>query len=252
MCDTHPWRNGHCMAPTGLPQSLQQVLPSPPPPPPPRGAAIDVKPRSDISRFGCLQATGLTHIGFGTFKKENQDDFFLEANDFGDKPGRSLFAVFDGHGTNGMHVAKACKTYSPNAIAKILAAAEDVCIQSFPKYVPLPSPFMPIQTMGSNVERICLTQRFARDEMLAIIRMLVTACVIAWQPSLPPPPPPPPPPPLLFPNARLMRNFRLNIPCELTAAFAHIQLSCKGCQSRLSLSFLPDVSVRPCLSCWKA
>ena len=50
----------------------------------------------------------------------------MEANFFGGKPGRSLFAVFDGHGTNGMHVAKACKTYSPNAIAQSLAAAENV------------------------------------------------------------------------------------------------------------------------------
>ena len=66
----------------------------------------------------------------------------MEPNWFGGKPGRSLFAVFDGHGTNGMHVAKACKTYSPNAIAKSLAAAEDVC---FP-----PPPLLPkLMTSGS-------------------------------------------------------------------------------------------------------
>ncbi|KAK9838413.1 hypothetical protein WJX84_007510 [Apatococcus fuscideae] len=89
------------------------------------GQLLGLSPEQlDATPVACV-ASGLTNIGFGTFKKENQDDFFMEANFFGGKPGRSLFAVFDGHGTNGMHVAKACKTYSPNAIAQSLAAAEN-------------------------------------------------------------------------------------------------------------------------------
>lgn len=52
-----------------------------------------------------LQAAGLKHIGFGPFKRENQDEFFIQVGDFGGMPGANLFCVFDGHGSNGKDAA---------------------------------------------------------------------------------------------------------------------------------------------------
>ncbi|KAI8476402.1 MAG: phosphatase 2C-like domain-containing protein [Monoraphidium minutum] len=51
------------------------------------------------------RAAGLKHIGFGPFKRENQDEFFIQVGHYGDQPGANLFCVFDGHGSHGKDAA---------------------------------------------------------------------------------------------------------------------------------------------------
>jgi hypothetical protein len=51
------------------------------------------------------RAAGLKHIGFGPFKRENQDEFFIQVGDFGGGVNSNLFCVFDGHGTHGKDAA---------------------------------------------------------------------------------------------------------------------------------------------------
>lgn len=63
-----------------------------------------------------LQAAGLKHIGFGPFKRENQDEFFIQVGDFGGVSGGNLFCVFDGHGTHGKDAA----LYSRQLLPRLL------------------------------------------------------------------------------------------------------------------------------------
>lgn len=63
-----------------------------------------------------MQAAGLKHIGFGPFKRENQDEFFIQVGDFGGVPGGNLFCVFDGHGTHGKDAA----LYSRQLLPRLL------------------------------------------------------------------------------------------------------------------------------------
>lgn len=62
------------------------------------------------------QAAGLKHIGFGPFKRENQDEFFIQVGDFGGVNGGNLFCVFDGHGTHGKDAA----LYSRQLLPRLL------------------------------------------------------------------------------------------------------------------------------------
>lgn len=62
------------------------------------------------------QAAGLKHIGFGPFKRENQDEFFIQVGDFGGVTGGNLFCVFDGHGTHGKDAA----LYSRQLLPRLL------------------------------------------------------------------------------------------------------------------------------------
>lgn len=63
-----------------------------------------------------LQAAGLKHIGFGPFKRENQDEFFIQVGDFGGQPSSNLFCVFDGHGSHGKDAA----LYSRQILPRLL------------------------------------------------------------------------------------------------------------------------------------
>jgi hypothetical protein len=63
-----------------------------------------------------VQAAGLKHIGFGPFKRENQDEFFIQVGDFGGVTGGNLFCVFDGHGTHGKDAA----LYSRQLLPRLL------------------------------------------------------------------------------------------------------------------------------------
>lgn len=56
-------------------------------------------------RVFLLQAAGLKHIGFGPFKRENQDEFFIQVGNFGKQHSSNLFCVFDGHGSHGKDAA---------------------------------------------------------------------------------------------------------------------------------------------------
>ena len=51
------------------------------------------------------RAAGLKHIGFGPFKRENQDEFFIQVGEYGGSLNSNLFCVFDGHGTHGKAAA---------------------------------------------------------------------------------------------------------------------------------------------------
>lgn len=73
-------------------------------------------PRAEGSCTVLLQAAGLKHIGFGPFKRENQDEFFIQVGDFGGVPGGNLFCVFDGHGTHGKDAA----LYSRQLLPRLL------------------------------------------------------------------------------------------------------------------------------------
>lgn len=58
------------------------------------------------SRGLVLQAAGLTHIGYGPLKSENQDTILVREEAFTDRMGRhSVFGVFDGHGAWGKPIA---------------------------------------------------------------------------------------------------------------------------------------------------
>jgi serine/threonine protein phosphatase PrpC len=62
------------------------------------------------------QAAGLKHIGFGPFKRENQDEFFIQVGEFGGLHSSNLFCVFDGHGTYGKDAA----LYSRQLLPRLL------------------------------------------------------------------------------------------------------------------------------------
>lgn len=69
------------------------------------------------SHVHCLpQAAGLKHIGFGPFKRENQDEFFIQVGEFGGLHSSNLFCVFDGHGTYGKDAA----LYSRQLLPRLL------------------------------------------------------------------------------------------------------------------------------------
>lgn len=65
-----------------------------------------------------LQAAGLKHIGFGPFKRENQDEFFIQVGEFGGQHSSNLFCVFDGHGSHGKDAA----LYSRQLLPRLLDA----------------------------------------------------------------------------------------------------------------------------------
>lgn len=65
-----------------------------------------------------LQAAGLKHIGFGPFKRENQDEFYIQIGKFGGLHSSNLFCVFDGHGTHGKNAA----LYSRQLLPRLLDA----------------------------------------------------------------------------------------------------------------------------------
>jgi serine/threonine protein phosphatase PrpC len=58
----------------------------------------------------------LKHIGFGPFKRENQDEFFIQVGEFGGLHSSNLFCVFDGHGTYGKDAA----LYSRQLLPRLL------------------------------------------------------------------------------------------------------------------------------------
>eukprot|EP00878_Enallax_costatus_P037214 GHUV01042020.1.p1 GENE.GHUV01042020.1~~GHUV01042020.1.p1 ORF type:complete len:620 (+),score=147.71 GHUV01042020.1:226-2085(+) len=62
------------------------------------------------------RAAGLKHIGFGPFKRENQDEFFIQVGEFGGQPSSNLFCVFDGHGSHGKDAA----LYSRQILPRLL------------------------------------------------------------------------------------------------------------------------------------
>ncbi|WIA29165.1 hypothetical protein OEZ86_011676 [Tetradesmus obliquus] len=62
------------------------------------------------------RAAGLKHIGFGPFKRENQDEFFIQVGEFGGLHSSNLFCVFDGHGTYGKDAA----LYSRQLLPRLL------------------------------------------------------------------------------------------------------------------------------------
>lgn len=71
---------------------------------------------SHFSPLPSSQAAGLKHIGFGPFKRENQDEFFIQVGDFGGLHSSNLFCVFDGHGTHGKDAA----LYSRQLLPRLL------------------------------------------------------------------------------------------------------------------------------------
>jgi hypothetical protein len=73
------------------------------------------------------QAAGLKHIGFGPFKRENQDEFFIQVGDFGGVPGGNLFCVFDGHGTYGKDAALYSRQLLPRMLDVELRKYFTVC-----------------------------------------------------------------------------------------------------------------------------
>ena len=64
------------------------------------GGAVTRQPRLFTPKAGSV-----TDIGFGKMKKENQDTYF-EGVEFGGRKDVHVFGVFDGHGTQGLKVAK--------------------------------------------------------------------------------------------------------------------------------------------------
>ncbi|KIY99605.1 hypothetical protein MNEG_8356 [Monoraphidium neglectum] len=66
------------------------------------------------------RAAGLKHIGFGPFKRENQDEFFIQVGHYGGQPGANLFCVFDGHGPYGKDAAAASRQLLPTLLDKEL------------------------------------------------------------------------------------------------------------------------------------
>ncbi|KAI8467338.1 MAG: phosphatase 2C-like domain-containing protein [Monoraphidium minutum] len=73
------------------------------------GLATDVGALSVVS----TRAAGLKHIGFGPFKRENQDEFFIQVGHYGSQPGANLFCVFDGHGPHGKDAAACSRQVLP-------------------------------------------------------------------------------------------------------------------------------------------
>lgn len=63
-----------------------------------------------------LQAAGITHIGFGPMKKENQDDFYVQVTGFGSCHNAHLWGVFDGHGKYGKQAATYCASNLPKLL----------------------------------------------------------------------------------------------------------------------------------------
>eukprot|EP00879_Flechtneria_rotunda_P018867 GHRR01019804.1.p1 GENE.GHRR01019804.1~~GHRR01019804.1.p1 ORF type:complete len:417 (+),score=163.69 GHRR01019804.1:404-1654(+) len=83
--------------------AMQQALPQ---------LAVNEVPLAHVH----TQAAGLKHIGFGPMKRENQDEFYIQVGEFGGQDGSHLFAVFDGHGSNGRDAA----AYSRQLLPKLL------------------------------------------------------------------------------------------------------------------------------------
>ncbi|KAF6266617.1 phosphatase 2C-like domain-containing protein [Scenedesmus sp. NREL 46B-D3] len=76
--------------------------------------ATTEKPLAHVS----TRAAGLKHIGFGPFKRENQDEFYIQIGKFGGLHSSNLFCVFDGHGTHGKNAA----LYSRQLLPRLLDA----------------------------------------------------------------------------------------------------------------------------------
>ncbi|MEW5302785.1 MAG: hypothetical protein WDW36_005533 [Sanguina aurantia] len=69
-----------------------------------------------------VQAAGITHIGFGPMKKENQDDFYVQVTGFGSSCNAHLWGVFDGHGKYGKQAATYCASHLPKLLDSKLSA----------------------------------------------------------------------------------------------------------------------------------
>ena len=76
-----------------------------------------------VKRAVRAQAAGLTHIGYGPMKRENQDHVSLAAHSFGPAQQGSLFGVFDGHGPWGKPIASACSRLLPYFVQLALQEA---------------------------------------------------------------------------------------------------------------------------------
>jgi hypothetical protein len=77
--------------------------------------------------FVLLQAAGLKHIGFGPFKRENQDEFFIQVGEFGGLHSSNLFCVFDGHGTYGKDAALYSRQLLPRLLDVEMTKYFQVC-----------------------------------------------------------------------------------------------------------------------------
>jgi hypothetical protein len=89
-----------------LPRATLDPIPRTPPP-------SNTHTHTHTHTSHTLKAAGLKHIGFGPFKRENQDEFFIQVGDFGGVPGGNLFCVFDGHGSHGKDAALASRQLLP-------------------------------------------------------------------------------------------------------------------------------------------
>jgi len=72
-----------------------------------------------------VRGAGVTHIGYGPLKRENQDIFCVHeefALSQGVTPkGCSLFGVWDGHGTRGRNVSVFCQQKTPAVLSRLLS-----------------------------------------------------------------------------------------------------------------------------------
>jgi len=77
-------------------------------------AGLDAARAPRVVEVVRTRAAGVKHIGFGPFKRENQDEFAISLGQgFGGAPGGNLFCVFDGHGAAGKDAAAYARQQLP-------------------------------------------------------------------------------------------------------------------------------------------
>ena len=78
--------------------------------------------------MSAAQAAGLTHIGYGPLKRENQDSICIEENGWLG-PGK-LYGVFDGHGSLGKPISQRASQMLPHFLGLELKQLHQVGARS--------------------------------------------------------------------------------------------------------------------------